>query len=134
MLVMIACELNLATEGSQHQSTVRHSRIADSRRVCARTAEGQLPSMATLRHVPGRAAEGLRPLLSPNRAAGITGTACASSGTSRSSLRRVLLGGCQLFRSEGEALEVVVNASVLRIVRIHQVSQSSDHFVLDFGS
>ena len=54
-------------------------------------------------------------------------------GNYRPALRRVLPGGCRLVRSESEALEVVVNASVLRIVRTHEVFQSSDHLFLDFG-
>ena len=70
---------------------------------------------------------GVRPMLAPFQ------YGPRSGGNSTSSRRRVLWGGFQLVGSEGEALEVVVNASVLRIVRIHEGFQSSDHFVPNFG-
>ena len=57
-----------------------------------------------------------------------------SSGSFKPSLWRILSHGCRIVGSEGEALEVVVNASVLRLVRAHEVLQSPEHFVVAFGS
>lgn len=57
-----------------------------------------------------------------------------SSGSFKLSLWRILSHGCRIVGSEGEALEVVVNASVLRLVRAHEVLQSPEHFVVAFGS
>ena len=50
------------------------------------------------------------------------------------SLWRILPHGCRIVGSEGEALQVVVNASVLRLVRTHEVLQSPEHFVVALGS
>ena len=57
-----------------------------------------------------------------------------SSGSSRRLCGESFSRGCRIVGSESEAPEVVVNASVLRVVRIHEVHQPPDHLVHDLVS